>query len=255
MTATLSSLALESDLAFVRAAYYRFLSRVFSYPRAGLAEILREELPTAALSQLWEGAAADEVQSAVEAVGRELRDATDEELETCHVQTFGHTISETFPPHETRYGSSHPFQETQDLADVSAFYGAFGLRVKPGAGERVDHAWLELEFVHFLAVKQLLALERGETEGAERTLEAARGFLKDHIGRWGPVFGEILAKKAPSSLHQAYGALLAAVLKADVKRLGVTPGQVSAEPIPIPPEPEASDEEETEEHESSGCGA
>lgn len=254
MTATLAHLALESDLAFARAAYYRFLSRVFAYPRAGLAEILREELPGAALSQLWEDSAAD-VQAAVEAVGRELRDMTDEQLESLHVMTYGHTISETFPPHETRYGSSHPFQETQDLADVSAFYGAFGLRVRPGAGERVDHAWLELEFVHFLAVKQLLALERGETEGAERTLEAARGFLKDHIGRWGPVFGEILAKKAPSPLHQAYGALLAALLRADVKRLGVTPGQVSAEPVPIPPEPQADDEDDPEEIESSGCGA
>ncbi len=252
MPATISELAADAELAFLRAGYYRFLARSFAYPRSGMAESLRGEVPASGTAEVF-GEAAPLIRERLEAVKRVLKDMTDARLETLHLETYGHTISETFPPHETRYGSAHPFQETQDLADVTAFYRAFGLQVRAGAGERADHVWMQLEFMHFLAVKQLVALERGEVEGAERTMEAARGFLKDHIGRWGPVFGEILAKKATSDPHRALGALLASVLQADTARLEVTPGEVSAEPIAIPPEPSAEGEE-VEEDESSDCG-
>lgn len=253
MPATLPELTTDSELAFVRAGYYRFLARAFAYPSAGTAEALRNELPDSDTAVLW-GKAGDGVKGRLAEVKAALQDLTDDGMESMHLATYGHTISETFPPHETRYGSAHPFQETQDLADVTAFYRAFGLQVRGGTGERADHAWLELEFVHFLAVKQLVALERGEVEGAGQTLEAARAFLKDHIGRWGPVFGEILAKKAPNTLHRALGALLASVLQSDASRLDVTPGEVSAEPIAIPPEPAPETEDGTEENESSDCG-
>ncbi|MCE9584929.1 MAG: molecular chaperone TorD family protein [Planctomycetes bacterium] len=242
-----------ADLAFARAAYYRFLARAFAYPRAGAAADLRESLPEAPAAGVW-GVQADAVGQAQEAVRRAIAGLTDEEFETSHIATYGHSMPEAFPPHETRYGSTHPFQESQDLADVSAFYAAFGLRVRPGTGERVDHAWLELEFVHFLAVKQLVALDQAEAEGAARTFGAAKLFLRDHLGRWGPVFADLLSTKSPELLTQAFGQLLGAVLRADLAILGVKPGLVSPLPIALPPEPEPDevDGESTAEEEGFG---
>ena len=229
------------DPTFARALYYRFLARAFSYPREGTLKSLQDDLPPLETSAVW---GTESVLAALEEVGRQLAGQTDASLESAHLAVFGHTISDKWPPHETRFGSSHPFQETQDMADVAAFYEAFGLRVKTGTGERVDHIALELEFGHFLAVKELVAREKGDAEGATVTRDAAKKFFKDHVGRWGPVFGEILAQRAPVAWTGALGGLLAAVLRADCGLLGVTPGVVSAEPIPLPPEPETEDLDE-----------
>ncbi|MBI2921362.1 MAG: molecular chaperone TorD family protein [Planctomycetes bacterium] len=230
------------DPTFARALYYRFLARAFSYPKAGALQALRDDLPPAETAAAWSSEA---VSAALEEIRRQLAEQTDASLESAHLAVFGHTISDKWPPHETRFGSSHPFQETQDMADIAAFYEAFGLKVRAGTGERVDHIALELEFGHFLAVKELVAREKEDGEGAAVTLDAAKKFFKDHVGRWGPVFGEILTQKAPIPWTQALGTLLTAVLRADCGLLGVTPGNVSAEPIPLPPEP--VEEEEAEE--------
>ncbi len=229
------------DPVFIRALYYRFLARVFSYPRPGTVAALREQMPPAETAEAW-GESGPRIRAALERVKRLVGGQSDESLESTHLVVFGHTVPDKWPPHETRFGSSHPFQETQDLADIAAFYEAFGLKIRPGTGERVDHIALELEFQHFLALRELSAREKGDEEAAAVTLDASKKFFRDHTGRWGGVFGEILAQKAPAELTRACGELLAAVLHGDRELLGVVPGAVSAEPIPLPPEPEGEDD-------------
>jgi TorA maturation chaperone TorD len=253
MTTMREDLAGSTDVAYARALVYRWLARAFSYPKPGVAEDLRDGLPPAAALEAW-GGRAPALREAMAGARAALGTLGDAELESEHIRVFGHSVSPEWPPHETRYGSSHTFQESQDLADVAAFYEAFGLRVRTGVGERVDHVALELEFMHFLAVKQLVALERGETAGAVTTLEASRAFFRDHIGRWGPVFAGLLTRKAPSTTTQALGNVLGAVLEAEAELLEVTPGAVSPEPVLLPREPEAHGEGDSEEEEETPCG-
>src|SRR3989304_5935155 len=63
------------------------------------------------------------------------------------------------PPYETEYGRRHGVGQAQGLADIAAFYNAFGLTTSAG-GERVDHVSAELEFLAVLAPKEALALGR-----------------------------------------------------------------------------------------------
>ena len=220
-------------LSLIRASLYRFLAEAFRYPAPGAQERLRAFMPAPETMPLTE----DSAVAAMDGVRRWLDGADDAALESAWIDAFGHTLPEAYPPIETRYGSTHAFQESQDLADVTAFYDAFGLRPKPGRGERADHVGVELDFVYFLALQEAYALEKSDAEGAERSRATSRSFLEDHLARWGPVFGSLLARKGTHPLYRDLGTLLVAVLRADIAGLGLTPRPVSPEPVPLPPEP------------------
>jgi TorA maturation chaperone TorD len=68
-----------------------------------------------------------------------------------------------------------------------------------------DHLGLELDFMGFLAEAESAAL----TPSAARMLrDEQREFLRSHLVRWGPVFGDLLAESAAAPLYQALGVLL-----------------------------------------------
>jgi hypothetical protein len=65
------------------------------------------------------------------------------------------------PLNEIEYGDikADPLFQPHRLADLAAFYRAFGLEVAEDADERHDHICLELEFMCVLAAKEAYALE------------------------------------------------------------------------------------------------
>ena len=137
---------------------------------------------------------------------------------------FGHTARGKVPPFETGYGVDGLFRGPQELADVSGFYLAFGLRPRPDAGERVDHVGCECEFLDFLCRKEAYALEAGEQEMAEHTRRAYRDFLRHHLGRFGRAFAGRLQAADQEGFYGALGSLLDALLRFDAVRLGVSVG-------------------------------
>lgn len=97
---------------------------------------------------------------------------------------------------------------TFELADVAGFYKAFGVEVEP-EGLRADHVVTELEFMHLLAVKEAVALqEEGEGEHAQICRDASRAFLRDHLVRWAPRLGGLLAEANGDPVYAAAGRLL-----------------------------------------------
>ena len=70
------------------------------------------------------------------------------------------------------------------LADLAAFYHAFGLEVAEDAGERHDHLCLELEFMCVLAAKEAYAHEHQlDAEQLAQCRDAQKTFLREHLGR------------------------------------------------------------------------
>jgi len=95
----------------------------------------------------------------------------------------------------------------------------------------------------FLARKQAFALGSLETsedrEGAKGRLAtvqgAARGFLRDHLGRFGRAFASRLVHEDADGFHGALGAVLFRFLTQECQRLGLPPGPPSLElrpPVP-----------------------
>ncbi|HWO41490.1 MAG TPA: molecular chaperone TorD family protein [Candidatus Eisenbacteria bacterium] len=113
-----------------------------------------------------------------------------------------HTARGPVPPYETEYGNESLFQQPQALGDLMGFYRAFGLEVDASTHERPDHISCECEFLSFLSLKEVYALERGDLETLERTRNAERLFLRDHLGRFMPAFAARLVREQESGFYR-----------------------------------------------------
>ena len=111
---------------------------------------------------------------------------------------FGHTAFGAFPAYEIEYGEEHSHRQPQELADIAAFYNAFGLHLSQNTHERVDHVSVECEFISFLLHKEAYALEHGDDENAGVCRQSAERFFAEHLGRWVPSFARTLLRQ-PSS--------------------------------------------------------
>ena len=208
-----------------RARIYRGLAHIFQVPDDGLLEDLRlHELPElrAALRRLGVD---PKLQEAAQELVASLGAGRSESLERSYHETFDASGGLLCPPNEASHVADSPSREltrTYDLADVAGFYRAFGVEVVPGS-ERPDHITAELEFMHLLAVKEMLA--QGEDDGAEHAAicrDAARAFLRDHLGRWTDRFAARLEETGADPAYVAAGRVLDRFVALDTARLGAS---------------------------------
>ncbi|MEE8525906.1 MAG: molecular chaperone TorD family protein [Thermoanaerobaculia bacterium] len=137
---------------------------------------------------------------------------------------FGHTARGAVPPYGAEYGSDTLFQQPQRLADIAGIFAAFGVRVDPAEHERVDHVRCQLEFLAFLARKEAYEIEHRESDRLEEIRKAERLFLREHLGRFAPAFGERLRQEDAGGFYDALGGLLRDFVEAECQRLGVAAG-------------------------------
>lgn len=198
------------------AATWRLLSLGFAPPtEETLAEV------DALVDALVHGGPAGEVFE----VARALRTAPVETHGTQFAALFGGTVR--VAPYEGSY-ELDPIRQGRQMADVAAFYRAFGAEAHGPHAERPDFVGCELEFLSFLELRRLAALEAGE-DGVD-VLDGFRdAFLADHAGRWLPTFFEEVAREAPArSLYAALAALGARTLADELERRGVDPSPLPA---------------------------
>jgi putative dimethyl sulfoxide reductase chaperone len=140
------------------------------------------------------------------------------DLQAEHRRVFSNVITLDCPPYETLFGNDHVFAQSQVMGDIAGFYRAFGVELSKDIHERLDHLSVEFEFMHFLAYK--------ESYGADKTqivLDAQKKFVKNHIGRWVPLFCRMLVKKAGSGFYKHVADLMAEWMDFEVAFLGVVP--------------------------------
>lgn len=155
-----------------------------------------------------------------------------------HRRLFGHTVAHGCPPYETEYGRRHIFAQAQELADIAAFYAAFGLRPTP-RGERPDHVAVELEFAALLALQAALALVGDETDRALVSREARARFLADHLGRWLPAVAGLADRRGGAPGLAALLGLVERLVADDARSLGVVPDRLGPDDLrPILEEPD-----------------
>jgi TorA maturation chaperone TorD len=185
-------------------------------------EVLRaREIPELrdALNRLDAGT---ELLAAAEQTAEHIHDCEVSELGRRYDLVFDASAGLRCPSNETSVISDTPSEQmtrTYALADIAGFYRAFGVEIAPGSGQP-DHIAAELEFMHLLAVKELLA--RAEADGAENPQichEAACSFLRDHLGRWSGRFAEQLEEAEADPLYTAAGRLLDGFVALDAEAL------------------------------------
>jgi nitrate reductase assembly molybdenum cofactor insertion protein NarJ len=84
-----------------------------------------------------------------------LGSSTTDELAAQFFELFGGTVQ--VAPYEGSY-ELDPIRQGRQMADVSAFYRAFGAEPGGPAAERPDHVGCELEFLSFLELRRLVAV-------------------------------------------------------------------------------------------------
>jgi putative dimethyl sulfoxide reductase chaperone len=209
-----------------RGQVYSFLALAFSRPDGRQFAALRREydlLPNS-LHALGDRSS----RRAASGLRRSIASLTAAALEDAHVRCFGHAVSKDTPPYEAEYGQAHIFEKTQTLADIAGFYRAFGLEMAAGSHERVDHISVELEFMHFLCLKEAHALENHHPEARIAMCRDAQAkFLREHLSCWAPGFAQRLRARADGTPYQGLSELLASFLAGELRALGVQPARVA----------------------------
>ncbi len=124
---------------------------------------------------------------------------------------------------ETLFGNDHVFAQAHVMGDIAGFYKAFGVELSRDIHERLDHLSVELEFMHFLAYKESYARCHDGADKTQVVVDAQKKFVKDHIGRWVPLFARMLARKADYGLFRYMADFLSDWIDFDQAYLGVTP--------------------------------
>jgi TorA maturation chaperone TorD len=230
------------DEALARAVTWRTLSVAFQPPTAArLAQLGAPEGFPVVRSALQRLAADDTLRRAADALVKMPVPDTDS-IAAAYWRLFGHTTRGQICACETEYGPDNGFHQPQQLADISGYYLAFGLHPAFAGEARADHIACECEFMDFLNRKQaLLTAAESRSAAMEETLEAteqaARTFLRDHLGRFGRAFAARLAADDRGRYYGVWGHVLLAFLDAECARAGVEGG-----PLDLTLRPEPTDE-------------
>ncbi|MBH0194674.1 MAG: molecular chaperone TorD family protein [Nitrospira sp.] len=145
------------------------------------------------------------------------------DLQSEHRRVFSNVITLDCPPYETLFGNDHVFAQSHVMGDISGFYKAFGVELSKDIHERLDHLSVEFEFMHFLAYKESYSRCHDGAEKTQIVVEAQKKFVKNHIGRWVPLFCRMLSKKADSGLFRLVADMTADWMEFETAFLGVAP--------------------------------
>lgn len=231
---------MESSVTLERSSIYLLFSNAFLYPEEELFTKIQDGLIIKEL-QDYGGGLDSSVQTGffktIQNLKLSLEGITLEKLQAEYLRIFGHTISKECPPYATEYGGMHIYQRTHELGDIAGFYKAFGVEISDKIRERLDHISTQLEFMYFLAYKEAFAQEHHGKEKSEICLEAQRKFLKDHLGRWAPLFLDRLDKKAESGFYKGLAQLTKYFLDFETRFLNVQPEEIKQfQTTPFKPE-------------------
>jgi len=223
------SLQAAIDSAVARSFLYRFLAQAYEDPtREGWSRMFTtdcQQVLEPALRTL--GARVPALAQAARAFQSQLKPEAFESFLASYLAAFGHAARGRCPLNEIEYGDlkADPLFQPHRLADLAAFYRAFGLEVAADAGERQDHLCLELEFMCVLAAKEAYALEHQlDPEDLSLCREAQSRFLREHLGRWVPAFARRLARMAGDTPLGALAGFTHAFIEVECGRFGIAPG-------------------------------
>ena len=131
-----------------------------------------------------------------------------------HCRLFVGPYSAPCPPYGSVYLDGGRAMGPSTI-DALSRYRQAGLRPARIWREPPDHIAVELQFMAHLSAKCAVAAAAGQHDDAPRLLEIQRAFLRDHVGRWGPVFAERLKRAASCHLYRFLGEFLGAWLTLD----------------------------------------
>ncbi len=207
---------------------YQFLSTCLLEPNATTLEMLSNKDYIKEVKSCISISGNDKMLEAFELLEKGLEGADVEKLDWGYRATFGGpTIAMDCPPYEMFYSGSQIWQQTQDLADISGTYKAYGIQIEENTTtSRWDHVGVELEFLHFLTYKLAYAIENCSEEDQESCLSGKKKFLYAHIGRWIKAFSTSVIKKTPEDFYRQAAILASTFVHVEMTKLSVDADEI-----------------------------
>ncbi len=202
---------------------YQFLSTCLLEPNKKALEMLNNEEYMAEVKSCISTGGSVEMLEPFELLQKALDGNDVENLEWGYRATFGGaTVAMDCPPYEMYYSGSQIWQQTQDLADISGMYKAYGIEMEEDTTTtRWDHVAVELEFLHFLTYKLAYSIENHSEEQQESCLSGKKKFLYAHIGRWIKAFTTSVVKKTPEDFYRQAATLASLFIHIEMVKLSV----------------------------------
>lgn len=210
----------DPAVPLARAFIYRYLAQAFEDPHPDTWAWLCDDRTQSSLRAACQAASASFPLPRFDPAGFDS-------FQNACLALFGHAARGSCPLNEIEYGDlkADPLYQPHRLADLAAFYRAFGLEVAEEAGERQDHLCLELEFMCVLAAREAYAYQHSLDAVRQGQARAAqRDFLREHLGRWCPAFSRRLLDNARDPVLRGLAEFIGAFVEAECHRFGVCPG-------------------------------
>ncbi len=211
----------DTAVVLARAAVLRLIAQGFGYPAPGGASAMRQAF--ARLGPARHGAALGaSLTSRIARARQAWLEAGDSGLEAEYMRLFHGSGPVSL--RETAYGDGRrPAGRPVEIADVNGFYLAFGVEPSNANPDMPDHLSAEVEFLSLMLLKEAYAMARLRKPEHRLTRKAAREFVEDHLGRWVPALCARLREENAAPPYRTLGALLAAVVAAECRRLRARP--------------------------------
>jgi DMSO reductase family type II enzyme chaperone len=220
----------SAEVALSRSFVHQWLARAFDYPAAQTWSWL---CSTEVMSGVCSSIAAIEsdvrapLRAQLDALREKLRPDAFEAFHNDYITAIGHAARGSCPVNEIEYGDlkADPLFQPHRLADLAAFYRAFGMDLCATADERPDHLSVELEFLAVLAAQEASMLSRQVSPaGLPVCRDAQRKFLREHLGRWTPAFARRLARVVGDGALGSLALFTLAFIESECGRFSVKPG-------------------------------
>lgn len=91
-------------------------------------------------------------------------------------------------PYESIYKNSQGLVMDESTIDVIQRYAQDGLSLSPTFKDLPDHVAVELEYLSFIYAKEAMAKKTGQVDLSLGFRRKANSFLREHLGRWVPIF-------------------------------------------------------------------
>lgn len=210
MTRVAGATTVDEATAAARSRLYRLLADGFAYPDRDLFGILKTSRyrdDTAETCRIL----SDDLEPALDGLVAS-GEYTDFQAEYLRLFEVGLGI----PPCPL-YGGIYRGGRKAVMEELIRFYNFFGLSVEQGAGELPDHLTTELEFMHFLAFKELAALQRKEDATPYRRAQA--DFLERQLASWLPALDARLQGLGSPPFYAALISVTSAVVQGELASL------------------------------------
>jgi TorA maturation chaperone TorD len=216
------------SLHLARGRIYDIMSRALSYPwnrKFFRPKSLLEPMDVVMVDEEdWQ-----RVKSIIDGFSKYLPQMTVKQVQGEYVHVFGHAVSMECPPYEMQYGTEGGIQSQTDvLIQLGGFYETFGFELpRKQSKERVDHISVELAFMYYMCFRAAYGIEEGHEERKIGVIQSSmKKFIRNHVGRWIPLFCIFASRKAERGLFKDIVDILGIFVKNEVLLLDIQPVKV-----------------------------